>query len=137
VIDMKKVVLITVVLSVVLSIMANLAVNQIMTNQNSILDGANQKHVQKIVRDYYPKSAGYYYTIYLNDVLGRGQITIGTYWVQTDNGEEVLFHSQSGIPRITIGHLETRYEYFTVSLVYADVILWSERVKVEEGQVYS
>jgi len=31
-----------VLISVVLSIVANLAVNQITTNQNSILDGANQ-----------------------------------------------------------------------------------------------
>ena len=142
---MKKIVLTSVVLSVMISIVANLAVNQIMTNQNSILDGATQKHVLKIeAHDYYGTQDNYMYAVFLDDVLGYGHFPLGTYWIQADDGEIIYYATFSGVayvsgaPYVSTNWLETsKHEYLTVGLVYADTIIWSERAKVEYVEEFS
>ena len=61
-----------------------------------------------------------------------------TYWIQADNGELLFYHSQSGHPSLGTDWLETnKQEYLTVGLLYADTIIWSERVKVDYVEEFS
>ena len=119
----KRIVLVIVPCLVVASIIAYYVINQTFVSQT--------QHIEKIEGFVQygtynnTRIAFYYYDIYPKEPLTSVHLRI------YGNGELIEEYTETSFQYLQLHRLPQKYEYLTIDLIYGDVILWSETVKVE------